>query len=397
MNPMKQPFSMSGVPEEFSLESIRKVQQFQSSHERYQKTPLAKLDSLAEHLGVQEIFVKDESYRFGLNAFKVLGGIYAVGKYLAELLDRDIESLTFEELKSPETKKVTGEITFISATDGNHGRGIAWAAKELGHHSIIYMPKGSSERRLQAIKGEGAYAEITDFNYDAAVRYSSSLADQNGWVLIQDTAWEGYEKIPQWIMQGYATLAKESIEQIELHTEEPPTHVFLQCGVGSYAAGITGYLLQYYQEHHPKVIAVEPHSANCYYRSFQEADNSRHIVDGDMDTIMDGLACGEPNPLSWKILKRFAEASFSCDDKISALGMRILGNPLQEDPKVISGESGAVTTGLLYCLLSEDGLQGMKEKLQLDEHSRVLLISTEGDTDKESYRKIVWEGEHPLV
>lgn len=380
---------------DFSKEEIQKVVNFQSSHPCYAPTSLVRLSSLADSLGVKEIFVKNEAERFGLNAFKVLGGIYGVGRYLAERLGRDISTLTFGELKSPEVKALTGEITFVSATDGNHGRGVAWAARELGHKAVIYMPKGSSLNRLRAIQSEGAYAEITEFNYDDSVRLAASYASDHGGVIVQDTSWEGYRDIPLWIMQGYATLAKEAVEQMASITAEPPTHVFLQAGVGSFAAGIAAYLIQYYQENHPRIVVVEPHLANCYYQSFASTDEFFQVVGGDMNTIMAGLACGEPNEKAWQILRHYACASFSCDDQIAALGMRVLGNPLEGDKKVISGESGAVTMGLLYSLTKEQDLVAYKHDLGLDDNSRILLINTEGDTDAEHYRKIVWEGLYP--
>ncbi|MCM3718557.1 diaminopropionate ammonia-lyase [Fictibacillus phosphorivorans] len=396
INEKKKPYS-SKVLHDFTNSEIKRVYQFQKTHPLYNETPLVRLSNLAAELGVEEIFVKNEACRFGLNAFKVLGGIYAVGKFLAERIGRDIESLSFEELKSPKIRELTGELTFISATDGNHGRGVAWAARELGHKSVIYMPKGSSTRRLEAIKAEGAHAEITHYNYDDAVRLASSHAKVNGWIVIQDTSWEGYEDIPLWIMQGYATISKEIVEQMEVISEEPPTHVFLQAGVGSFASSVAAFLIQHYRERYPKIIVVEPHQANCFYLSFKNKGESFQTVSGDMDTIMAGLACGEPNPRAWDILSHFSEASFSCDDSISALGMRILGNPIGKDQRIISGESGSVTTGLIYCLTKNKALFEVKEKLKINEKSRILLINTEGDTDEAHYRKTVWEGTYPLT
>jgi diaminopropionate ammonia-lyase len=394
VNQLKKPFTLEGLAD-FSIDEINKVLNFQSTHPSYAPTSLVRLSALANSLGVKEIFVKNEAERFGLNAFKVLGGIYGVGRYIAARLGRDISTLTFDELKSPEVKAITGEITFVSATDGNHGRGVAWAARELGHKAVIYMPKGSSIIRLKAIQSEGAHAEITELNYDDSVRLAASYAANHGGTIVQDTSWEGYRDIPLWIMQGYATLAKEAVAQMASLKEEPPTHVFLQAGVGSFAAGIAAFLIQYYQENHPKIVVVEPHLANCYHKSFASTDEDFQVVSGEMNTIMAGLACGEPNERAWKILRHYAEASFSCDDQVSALGMRILGNPMQGDAAVISGESGAVTLGLLYSLTKENELTADKQYLGLDENSRILLINTEGDTDADHYRKIVWEGLHP--
>lgn len=337
-----------------------------------------------------EIRVKDESKRFGLNAFKVMGGIYAIGKYLADRLGRDIGSLSFEELQSPQVKEQLGELTFISATDGNHGRGVAWAARELGQKSVIYMPKGSSLQRLQAIRNEGAHADITEVNYDATVRMCAELAEENGWIMVQDTAWDGYDEIPLWIMQGYGALAQEMIEELE----EPPTHLFLQAGVGSFPAAIAAYFQQHYKDNAPKIIVVEPELADCFYRSFASTDGTMEIVTGDMNTIMAGLACGEPNPRAYRILRQYAHASFSCHDSIAALGMRVLGNPLGDDVKIVSGESGAAPIGLVFHLLSGGNKDACRD-IQLDADSRILVISTEGDTDRQHYLDVVWKGLYP--
>lgn len=395
-NQMKKSEGIRDVTADFSLDTVAEIHRFQSTHPDYAKTPLISLSHLAQYLGCQRVFVKDEAHRFGLNAFKVLGGIYAVARYLAERLNGHIGALSFEALKSPEMKKLTGEITFISATDGNHGRGVAWAARELGHRAVIYLPKGSSIARLKAIRDEGAAAEMTDFNYDETVRYAAKKAEENGWVVIQDTSWEGYDTIPLWIMQGYATLAKETVEQMMDHTPEPPTHLFLQAGVGSFAAAVAAYFVQYYGTSHPKIVLVEPHLANCFYKSFAANDHSIKTVGGKMDTMMAGLACGVPNPKAWDILKLSTETSFSCDDRVAALGMRILGHPLKSDQRIVSGESGAVSTGLLYCLAKDRRFKQVKEKLGLNRSSSVILINTEGDTDEAHYRKVVWEGACPM-
>ncbi len=376
----------------FEETEIKGIHEFQKTHRLYTETPLYHLKHLAEHLQVADIRVKDESQRFGLNAFKVMGGIYAIAKYLADRLGENIESLSFEELQSPKVKEKLGELTFITATDGNHGRGVAWAARELGHQSVVYMPKGSTERRLQAIRDEGAHAKITDVNYDDAVRMCANLADENGWILVQDTAWEGYEDIPLWIMQGYASIAKEIVEQLDADGGQQPTHIFLQAGVGSFAAAIAGYMIEQYRDNPPIIVVVEPNQADCYYRSFLTEDGTREIVTGDMNTIMAGLSCGEPNTRAYRLLRQYAKGTFSCDDNIAALGMRLYGNPMKDDPRVISGESGAVTLGLLYYLrkLANDSAHG--KAISLDSNSRVMLVSTEGDTDPATYQKVVWEG-----
>ncbi|MBO0996683.1 diaminopropionate ammonia-lyase [Bacillus sp. SD075] len=379
----------------FQEKEIETVHEFQKTHSSYSETPLYHLKNLAEHLNVADIRVKDESYRFGLNAFKVMGGIYAVAKYLAYRLEENIENLSFKALQSSTYREKLGELTFISATDGNHGRGVAWAARELGHKSVIYMPKGSSLHRLDAIRKEGAVADITELNYDDSVRMCADLANDNGWIMIQDTAWEGYEHIPLWIMQGYASMAKEVIEQLKAEGGQQPTHIFLQAGVGSFAGAIAAYMRQNYKHNQPIIIVVEPDKADCYYQSFASKGGNREIVTGEMNTIMAGLACGEPNIRAFRLLRQYAKGSFSCNDNITALGMRVYGNPLKSDPRVVSGESGAVTLGLLYYLRRMTNDPQICQDILLDSNSRVLLISTEGDTDPSHYQKVVWEGYYP--
>ena len=374
-------------------EVIDEVRAFHKSFPQYECTPLRDLKHLAKHLGVASIMVKDESYRFGLNAFKVLGGAYAIGKYIASQLDVPISELPFQRLKSDEIKAVIGDVTFVTATDGNHGRGVAWAARELGQKAVVYMPKGSAEYRLNQILNEGAEASITELNYDDAVRLSDKTAKERGGVLVQDSSWPGYMDIPTWIMQGYATLMDEAIEQIETLGEQMPTHVFLQAGVGSFAGSMIGYLAARLGENKPVAVIVEPDEAACIFKSFKIGDGEPHHVTGFMPTMMAGLACGEPSLVAWGVLRDYAEAAVSCPDEVSAYGMRMLGNPLGDDEKVISGESGAVGVGLLGLLLSGNSEQRqLADQLGLDQNSRILFISTEGDTDPENYRKVVWEG-----
>ena len=203
---------MPETVKQFGLESAKKAHIFHASFLEYEATPLVALDALAKELDVASIHVKDESYRFGLNAFKVLGGSYCLGSYIAQKMGRDLSELPYEALISDTVRKALGDITFATATDGNHGRGIAWTADRLGQKSVVLMPYGSAQERLENIRRLGADASITDLNYDDTVRLARSLAEKNGWVLVQDTAWPGYETIPLWIMQGYTSMAYEMIE-----------------------------------------------------------------------------------------------------------------------------------------------------------------------------------------
>ena len=375
-------------PDAYSLQQAEAVREFHKSFPMYAPTPLAVLPETAKALGIGEIYVKDESHRFGLNAFKVLGGSYAIGNILAGKLGKPLSETGYAVLTSPETKEALGDITFITATDGNHGRGVAWTASTLGQKSVVHMPKGTVAERLNNIRLAGADADIIDGNYDDAVRLSRKEAAKNGWIIVQDTSWEGYEEIPAWIMQGYCTMGLEAYEQLP----QKPTHIFLQAGVGSMAGTIAALFASIYKEDRPKIIIVEPNNADCFYRTAKADDGNLHIVTGDMKTIMAGLACGEPCGLAWEILKNCADHFIAFPDWAAARGMRILGNPLGTDDRVISGESGASGFGCMVAILTEPELAPLKQELGLDETSRVLFFSTEGATDRENYRRIVWDG-----
>lgn len=370
-----------------------KATQFHSSFPKYQKTPLAHLKNAAKELGVGDIFVKDESYRFGLNAFKVLGGSYAIGTYIAKRLGKDLSELPFEVMTSDEVKKQLGELTFVTATDGNHGRGVAWTANQLGQKSVVYMPKGSAPERLENIRKENSDASITDLRYDDVVRMASKRAQQPNCVLVQDTSWDGYTEIPGWIIQGYTTMANEIYRELE-QMKERPTHIFLQAGVGSMPASLAGFFTNVYKDNPLFIGVVEPNKSDCIFRTAAARDGKMHFVTEEMNTIMAGLACGEPCPIAWDILKDCCDFFLSFPDYAAAKGMRILGNPIGEDPRVVSGESGASAFGCIAEILSNPNLQKIKEQLCLNENSKLLFISTEGDTDRKNYRSIVWDGKY---
>ncbi|MEG1287515.1 MAG: diaminopropionate ammonia-lyase [Clostridium sp.] len=375
-----------------SKEEITKARDFHKSFPQYEETPLVNLENLSKEIGLGGIFIKDESYRFGLNAFKVLGGSFAMAKYMAQKLNKDISELPYEKLISEEVREEIGEITFVTATDGNHGRGVAWTANILKQKSVVYMPKGSSKTRLENIRKEGAEASITDMNYDDAVRLATKYASENNGLVVQDTAWEGYEEIPTWIMQGYGTMGLESLNQLNEYKVERPTHIFIQAGVGSLAGGIQGFFASVFEGNCPKTVIVESNLADCLYKSAVKNDGNLVAVGGEMQTIMAGLACGEANTIGWEVLKEHSNTFVSSPDYVAANGMRILGNPLRGDKRVISGESGAVTLGLLYEIMKNDKYKDLKESLELDGSSKVLLFSTEGDTDPDKYKEIVWQG-----
>ncbi len=376
------------------LAEVEKARAFHKSFPQYSVTPLTKLEKMANLLGLKEVYVKDESYRFGLNAFKVLGGSFAMARYIAKEIGKDVSELPYEVLTSKELKEEFGQATFFTATDGNHGRGVAWAANKLGQKSVVLMPKGSTQTRLNNILAENAQATIEEVNYDECVRMANAMAEktEHG-IMVQDTAWEGYEEIPAWIMQGYGTMAMEANEQLQNdYGCDRPTHVFIQAGVGSLAGAVQGYFANRYPENPPKVVVVEAEPAACLYKGATVGDGSIQFVGGDMVTIMAGLACGEPNTISWDILKNHVDTFIATPDWVAAKGMRMLAAPIKGDPAITSGESGAAPFGTLACIMLMDEYKELREHLGLDENSKVLLFSTEGDTDPDRYKSIVWDG-----
>ena len=359
------------------------VQAFHEALPEYAGTALVPLPKLAESLGIKAAFIKDESSRFGLKAFKGLGGSYAVFRAVCDRLGLDYRKTSFSKLLADKVHRQIAELHFVTATDGNHGKGVAWAAAKLGCQAHIYLPQGSVQARAQAIRDIGnTEAVITEWGYDDTVRYTAKLADEQGWVLIQDTSWPGYEDIPRTIIQGYTTMCREASEQLE-ELGLAPTHVFLQAGVGAMAGGVLGWLRNRYPDSDLTAAIIEPTEAACVFESVAAADGQTHPAAGSGRTIMAGLNCGEVCPLAWPILLRQADAWFSCPDQVAVQGMRCLNRA-----GVISGESGAVTAGLAS-LVAQDAFADVKQALKLNRDSVLLLFSTEGDTDPEAYREIV--------
>ncbi len=381
-----------------SQANVAQARAFHRSFPQYSVTPLARLDGMAERLGLANLFVKDESYRFGLNAFKVLGASFAMARYIAKEMGKGIEEMNYTYLTGEQFRKDFGQATFFTATDGNHGRGLAWAAKRLGQKAVVHMPKGSTKMRFDNIAAEGARVTIEELNYDDCVRLAAAEAarTEHG-VVIQDTAWDGYEEIPAWIMQGYGSMAQEAVEQLRALEVNRPSHVFVQAGVGSLASAVVGFFVNAFPSDPPRFVIMEAEHAACLYKGACQKDGSPAVVGGDLPTIMAGLACGEPNTIGWDILRNHADAFLACPDWVSAKGMRMLAAPLRGDPAVTSGESGAVGMGVISALMEDPAYAELKEALGLDQSSSVLLFSTEGDTDPEQYRKIVWGGEYPTV
>lgn len=338
---------------------------FHKSIKSYTPTPLVKLPGLANKLGVRNIYIKDESHRFGLKAFKGLGASYAVYKTIQN---------------HPKIK------TFCTATDGNHGRALAWSARFFDKKAVIYMPKDTVKSRRDAISKEGAIVEKLDLNYDETCNYARSISKKKGWQLIQDTSWEGYEEIPALIMSGYLTCLKELGSS--LHSELKPTVdvVFLQVGVGSWAAAAVWYYLNRYGIDRPKIVLVEPFESDGMMESLK--CGFRTIPKGNQKSIMAGLNCGIPSLNAWEIIKLNIDAIIKIEDSYAKKAMKTLFNPSGSDSKIIAGESGAAGFAGFLKIISDESSLELKTALNITKNSSVLFYNTEGDTDPVNFRRI---------
>ena len=376
------------VLSDFSQEESERARGFLSKFGAYERTPLHDMAGRARELGVWEVLVKDEGYRFGLKAFKVTGGAYAVGRFLARKLEVDIEQLSPGRELTEQIKTRWGHFTFITGSSGNHGTGLAWVSRELAQRAIIYVPAGTAAFRKRKLAELGAEVMETELDYDDTVELARQVAREKNCQLIADTGWADYREVPVWIMQGYTTIFHEVWEQMEEEGKEPPTHVFLPGGVGSFSAAAVGYFSGKWGENRPKFVVAEPTSAACLLESARRADGKTHRSKGKIATVMAGLGCAEPNPVAWPILFDYADYFLSCSDAVAEDGMRVYARPAGEDVKIISGASGAAGMGVLYNLIHNKEHSEIKSKLGLNRDSRILLFNTEGDTDPEHYRKI---------
>ncbi len=376
----------------FDIKYSRLARKFHREIPGYKVTPLRSLENLSNMIGLGGIYVKDEAQRLTLNSFKVMGGSFAIFRLIEKKLGLSDDQMSYEYLLSPECHEKIEGLVITSATDGNHGKGIAWASQKLGLKCVIYVHKETSKPRIEAIERYGAKVIVVDGNYDDAVRKCAEDAKENGWQIVSDTSWDGYTEIPTWIMQGYTTMLLEAQEQFLGIGLTKPTHVFVQAGVGALAASVIGFYAALFKDDPPKFIVVEPEKAACVYETAKANDGEIHSVKGDLDTIMAGLACGDPSPIAWEVLDGCADVFMKVPDYTAARGMRILAVPLKGDPFVISGESGAVTLGALYAIMTEKASEGLKKTLGLGPDSNVLLINTEGNTDPIHFRQIIWDG-----
>lgn len=380
----------AAIPDWLTLEAVAEVPKFHAAMPEYQPTPLLALNSLAKQGGIAGLYVKNEAARFGLNAFKALGSSYTISKTLCSKLGLDLLETGFTGLQQPEVKAQTAKFAFATATDGNHGRGVAWTARQLGLAAHIYMPAGTEPERVQAIRDFGAEVTVTDGSYDETVARAWAEAQQNGWTLVQDTSFPGYEDIPKLIIQGYATMAAEITEQLPERVS--PTHIFLQAGVGSMAGGMLAVLKQRYPA--AKFIILEPKNVACCLLAAAE-QNDAASVPGIQKTIMAGLNCGTPCPLIMPLLRDHAAFFLGCPDFVAAHGMRLAVSPLAGDPAYTAGESGAIGLGIAALLLSPH-LAESRRRMGIGAGSVLLTLNTEGAMAPSVWQSIVKEGALPL-
>lgn len=366
-----------------NAEGLQAARREISSWPGYQATPLVSLPDLANAAHVGSIFYKDEGWRFGLGSFKPLGGAYAVFRVIEGEIHRTTgQQVTSTELLNGAHRDAIAEITVCAATDGNHGRSVAWGARMFGCRCIIYINEAVSEGREKAIAFYGAEVRRTPGSFDDAVRTASEISAVEGWHVVPDTAAGGNVAAARNVTQGYAVLADEVVSQ--LSGEAPPSHLFIQAGVGGLAAATCGQLWQAYGEARPITVSVEPQSADCWFKSLQAGEPV--TVSGEMDSLMAGLACGQPSPLAWPILKTGAHAAMTIPDEAAAETMCLLAEGKGGDQPIVGGESGVA--GLAAFLLASQDADA-RTLLGLDEASRVVVIGSEGDTDPHMYRQIV--------
>lgn len=349
-------------------------------------TPLYDLPDLATRLGVASFALKDESVRSQLGSFKALGAPIALARLILRLYpDRLFEP---SGLFGGRFAEVVKDLTVTSATDGNHGRALAAAAQAIGCNCVIVLHGQVSAEREQAIAAYNARIVRVAGNYDHSVEEAARLAEMSGWHVVSDTSYEGYEDVPRDVMQGYAAIAVEIVEQTESRTSQaaPYTHIFLQGGVGGLAAGVSSYLWEFHGVNRPHFIVVEPEQADCLFQSARKG----HAADatGSVDTVMAGLACGKTSPLAWRFLEPCVDHFLTITDANAVAAMKALAAGSEKDTPIISGESGAAGMAGLMVLRQDPK---MSEEVGLDTNSRILCISTEGATAPSIFRQLIGE------
>jgi diaminopropionate ammonia-lyase len=368
----------------------RDIADFHRALDCYRPTPLVSLPGLAARLGVGSIVVKDESQRFDLKAFKAMGASYAIYGFLKKEAERKAgREMTIREFFEAAARRHLGKYTFCTATDGNHGRGVAWTARKFGQQAVIYVPRGTVPARLASIRREGAEVVVVDGNYDDAVRRAETDARRNGWQVVSDTSYAGNVEIPSWIMAGYTTIFREIDEVQEGPGRREFDFVFVQSGVGALAAAAVWHYHHGRSPRRPVLVNVEPTQADCLLESVRSGKGEIRTARGDVSSIMAGLNCGTPSLLAWEYVKRGMDLFVSISDEYAALAMRRYYYAEPGDPRIISGESGAAGLGGLLALLSDEKLAAARERMRLGAESAILLLNTEGDTDPDNFARIV--------
>ena len=349
----------------------------------YQQTPLLGLSGLAAKAGVASVHYKDEGGRFGLGSFKALGGAYAVYRHLAQKLAQHTgeSGVTSADLASGKWRDLTKEWAVCCATDGNHGRSVAWGARIFGCRCMIYLHENVSPGRETAIAHFEAETRRVPGNYDDSVRQAAEDAANNGWTVISDTSYEGYTDIPRDVMHGYTVMTEETVRQLG---GTVPTHILVQGGVGGVAAAVFARFWWELGEQRPNFVIVEPEQAACLYESARAGKWVQ--LTGNLDTVMAGLSCGEPSVLAWEILKDCVDGFLTLPDSAALDAMRVLADGVNDDVPVIAGESAVPGVSALLQMTDHPECA---QTLGLNADSRVLVFGTEGDTDPELYREIV--------
>ena len=346
-----------------------------SSWPKYSPTPLLSLTNLANTIGVKSVLYKNEAERFGLKSFKALGGAYAVYKCLENLIEEDPSN----PQKIEAIQKKISNITVTSATDGNHGKSVAWGARMFGCKCIIFIHEKVSKNREIALKEYGAQVVRSGKNYDESVKIANQSAQENGWYVISDTSYAGYTEIPKHVMNGYELMAYEAV----VKQNAKPTHVFLQTGVGSLAAGVTANLFRNLN-YAPKIIIVDPEDADCWTKSIK---NKKPVnCEGDLNTLMAGLACGTVSILAWELLSKTIDAAMSISDIDAARAIRCLKFCKKSEQSIEAGESA--TAGLAGLILLSNN-SSLKDRLTINKNSEILIFGSEGVTDPDIYNKII--------
>jgi diaminopropionate ammonia-lyase len=366
------------------------ILKFHRSIPGYKETPLVSLPILAQRLGVRDILVKDESFRFDLNAFKVLGASYAICRFFKERWQaRFAEPLVFSDLFNRHVRDRLEPVTFCTATDGNHGRAVAWIASQMGCDSFVYVPGDTVRARVRAIENEGATVVVVNGTYDDTVSQVARDSATNGWQIISDTAYPGYTTVPLHVMAGYSTLFSEIDRSLAASGTSDVDFLFLQSGVGSLAAAATWHYRRPAAPAHPRLVSVEPLSADCLMESARSQNGELRSTRCYPSSIMAGLNCGTPSLVAWPIIRQGIDVFMSMSDCYSEEAVRTFYYPEKTDPRLISGESGAAGLAGLLALCSRDSFAPAREALDLNSDSRILIINTEGATDPVSFEKIV--------